>query len=82
MVSRPRPKTVPIDEGYAVTDTILRMKRLDTPRRLPRPISEEQVRRLERCIQSAVMDVQMDRQLLLAAEIWSAYIVVALRDAH
>jgi site-specific recombinase XerD len=55
-----------IDEGYAMTDTILRMKRLDTPRRLPRPISEEQVRRLERCIQSAVMDVQMDRQWLLA----------------
>ena len=55
-----------IDEGYAVTDTILRMKRLDTPRRLPRPISEEQVRRLERCIQSAVVDVQTDRQWLLA----------------
>lgn len=54
-----------IDEGCAVTDTILRMKRLDTPRRLPRPISEEQVRRLERCIQSAVVDVQTDRQWLL-----------------
>ena len=47
-------------------DTILRMKRLDTPRRLPRPISEEQVRRLEHCIQSAVTEVQMDRQWLLA----------------
>lgn len=55
-----------IDEGYAVSDTILSMKRLNTPRRLPRPISEEQVRRLEHCIQSAVVDVQTDRQWLLA----------------
>jgi site-specific recombinase XerD len=55
-----------IDEGYPVTDTVLRMKRLDTPRRLPRPISEEQIRRLERCIQSAVVDVQTDRHWLMA----------------
>jgi integrase/recombinase XerD len=55
-----------IDEGYAVSDTILRMKRLDTPRRLPRPISEKQVRQLERCIQSAIVDVQTDHQWLLA----------------
>ncbi len=55
-----------IDEDYAVSDTILRMKRLDTPHRLPRPVSEEEVRRLERCIQSAVVDVQADRQWLLA----------------
>ncbi|MCK4898669.1 MAG: tyrosine-type recombinase/integrase [Anaerolineales bacterium] len=55
-----------IDEGYAVSDAILRMKRLDTPHRLPRPVSEEQVRRLECCIQSAVAEAQMDRQWLLA----------------
>jgi site-specific recombinase XerD len=55
-----------IDEGYAVSDAILRMKRLDTPHRLPRPVSEEQVRRLERCIQSAVAEAQTERQWLLA----------------
>ena len=55
-----------IDEGYSVSEVILRMKLLDTPRRLPRPLPGEQVYRLERCIQTAIIDANTDLQKVLA----------------
>ncbi len=55
-----------IDEGFEVPSSILKLKVLDTPRRLPRPLSAEQVRRLERCIQTAITEAKTDRQLALA----------------
>ncbi|MBI9044571.1 MAG: tyrosine-type recombinase/integrase [Anaerolineaceae bacterium] len=55
-----------IDEGHAVPASILRMKLLDTPRRLPRPLSGEQVRQLECCIQKAITNANTDQRLVLA----------------
>ena len=55
-----------IDEGYSVSEVILRMKFLDTPRRLPRPLPGEQVYRLERCIQAAIIEAKTDFQKVLA----------------
>ena len=56
-----------IDEGYPVPESILKMKLLDTPHRLPRPLSNDQVRRVAQCIQSAVQAAQSAhrRQLVL-----------------
>ncbi|MGD8753712.1 MAG: tyrosine-type recombinase/integrase [Anaerolineales bacterium] len=55
-----------IDEGLDVSTSILKLKVLETPRRLPRPLSTEQVRRLERCIQSAIAEAKTDYQWVLA----------------
>jgi len=43
-----------IDEGYPIPHMLTRIKVLDTPKRLPRPLSDEQVLRLEACIKEAV----------------------------
>jgi integrase/recombinase XerD len=51
-----------IDEGYKVPHSILRMKLLKTPHRLPRPLSQDQVFRLERCIQAAIHDTKTEYQ--------------------
>ncbi len=42
------------DEGYPVPLTLTRFKTLNLPHRLPRPLTDEQVRRLEQTIQSAI----------------------------
>ena len=55
-----------IDEGYNVPLSILRMKLLKTPHRLPRPLSQDQVCRLERCIQEAINNTQTEYQHQLA----------------
>ena len=49
-----------IDEGYNVPLSILRMKLLKTPHRLPRPLSQDQVCRLERGIQAAINNTQTE----------------------
>ncbi len=56
-----------LDEGYDVPPAILRLKLLDTPRRLPRPLSNEQIGRVEQCIQAAIKEAKSDyrRQLAL-----------------
>jgi site-specific recombinase XerD len=41
------------DEGYEVPRPMTQLKLLNVPRRLPRPLSEEQVRRLEQRIRTA-----------------------------
>ena len=43
-----------MDEGYPVPHILTRMKVLDVPRRLPRPLSDEQILRLEACIKEAI----------------------------
>jgi site-specific recombinase XerD len=43
-----------IDEGYPIPHMLTRIKVLDTPKRLPRPLSDEQLLRLEACIKEAV----------------------------
>jgi len=55
-----------VEEGYDVPKAILKLKVLDTPRRLPRPLSSEQVRQLERCIQAAITEAITDSDLKLA----------------
>jgi site-specific recombinase XerD len=55
-----------IEEGIDVPESILKLKVLDTPRRLPRPLSAEQVHRLERCIQTAITEAKNDLQWALA----------------
>jgi site-specific recombinase XerD len=55
-----------IDEEYNVPQLILRMKLLNTPRRLPRPLSEDQIRRLECCIQTASNKAKTEYQRHLA----------------
>ncbi len=55
-----------VEEGYDVPKAILKLKVLDTPRRLPRPLSSEQVRRLECCIQAAIADAKTDFNMKLA----------------
>lgn len=54
-----------IEEGYPINEAILRMKLLDTPRRLPRPLSVQQVRRLESAIQKAIIDAKDELRLEL-----------------
>jgi integrase/recombinase XerD len=51
-----------LDEGYNVPRSIFRMKLLTIPRRLPRPLSHDQVCRLERCIQAAIQDARTEYQ--------------------
>lgn len=55
-----------IDEGYNVPQSILRLKILNTPRHLPRPLSNDQVCRLERRIQTAVTEAKTESQRQLA----------------
>ncbi len=55
-----------IDEGFAVPQSILKLKLLDTPRRLPNPLSLGQVHRVERCIQTAITEAKNDRKQQLA----------------
>ncbi len=55
-----------IDEGFDVPASILKLKVLDTPRRLPRPLPAEQVRRLECSIQTAIMEAKIDYKWILA----------------
>ena len=47
-----------IDEGYPVPHILTRIKVLDTPKRLPRPLSDEQVQRLEACIKQAIAQAE------------------------
>jgi site-specific recombinase XerD len=54
-----------IEEGSDVPESILKLKELDTPRRLPRPLSAEQVRRLERRIQTAITEAKTDSKRVL-----------------
>jgi integrase/recombinase XerD len=54
-----------MDEGHEISVSILRMKLLDTPHRLPRPLSADQVRRLLNCIQETITSAKTDRQLVL-----------------
>lgn len=55
-----------VEEGFDVPQSILKLKILDTPRRLPHPLSLEQVRRVERCIQTAIMEAKTDFQQQIA----------------
>ena len=55
-----------IEDGTDVPESILKLKELDTPRRLPRPLSAGQVRRLERCIQTAITEAKTDPKRVLA----------------
>jgi integrase len=45
-----------VEEGYDVPKAILKLKVLNTPQRLPRPLGTEQVRRLEGGIQKAIVE--------------------------
>jgi len=49
-----------IDEGYPVPHILTRIKRLDIPKRLPRPLTDEQVERLEACIQEAISQAERE----------------------
>lgn len=55
-----------MDEGYPVPISVLKLKLLDEPRRLPRPLSAEQVLFLEKSIQNAVCEAKNERKLVLA----------------
>jgi site-specific recombinase XerD len=55
-----------VEEGYEVPKAILKLKVLDTPQRLPRPLSSEQVRRLERGIQKAIAEAKTESGSMLA----------------
>jgi integrase len=55
-----------IDDGFDVPLSITKLKLLDTPRRLPRPLSLEQVRQVENCIQNAILTPNTDFQRELA----------------
>ncbi len=50
------------DEGYPVPEAVTKVRDLDTPRRLPRPFSDEQMRRLEACIRKAVSEARTAHQ--------------------
>ena len=54
-----------IDEGYPVPQALTRVRSLATPVQLPRPLSDEEVERLEACIKEAIhrADRDIDRQL-------------------
>jgi site-specific recombinase XerD len=47
-----------IEEGYPVPHILTRIRVLDQPKRLPRPLSDEQVQRLEACIQEAIAQAE------------------------
>jgi site-specific recombinase XerD len=55
-----------IDEGYNVPHSMLRMKLLKIPHRLPRPLSQDHIYRLERCIQAATHNAKTEYQRQLA----------------
>jgi len=55
-----------VEEGYDVSKAILKLRVLDTPRRLPRPLSTEQVRRLERGIQKSITGAKTEFGSMLA----------------
>jgi len=55
-----------VEEGYDVPKAILKLKVLDTPQRLPRPLATEQVRRLERGIQKAITEAKTEFEWKLA----------------
>lgn len=55
-----------VEEGYDIPKTILKLKMLDTPQRLPRPLSTEQVRRLERGIQKAITEAKTECESILS----------------
>jgi integrase/recombinase XerD len=55
-----------VEEGYEVPKAILKLKVLDTPKRLPRPLAAEQVRRLERGIQKAIAEAKTEFGSMLA----------------
>ena len=55
-----------VEEGYDVPKAILKLKVLDSPQRLPRPLSAEQVRRLERGIQKAITEAKTEFGSMLA----------------
>jgi site-specific recombinase XerD len=54
------------EESYDVPEAILKLKVLDTPQPLPRPLSTEQVRRLERGIQKAITRAKTEFGSMLA----------------
>jgi site-specific recombinase XerD len=49
-----------LDEGYPVPHILTRMKVLDVPRGLPRPLSDEQILRLEACIKEAIAQAKTE----------------------
>jgi integrase/recombinase XerD len=55
-----------IDEGYPVPNILTRIRVLDTPKRLPRPLSDEQVLRLEACIKEAIARAKYERNRKVA----------------
>jgi site-specific recombinase XerD len=55
-----------VEEGYDVPKAILRVKVLDTPQRLPRPLSAEQVRSLEHGIQKSITEAKTEFGSMLA----------------
>ena len=55
-----------MDEGYPVPNSVLKVKLLEKPRRLPRPLTQEQVLCLEEAIQNAVSEAKSDRKMVLA----------------
>jgi len=55
-----------VEEGYTVPKAILKLKVLDTPQRLPRPLATEQVRRLECGIQKAITEAKTEIEWMLA----------------
>jgi len=61
-----------IDEGYPVPQALTRVRSLATPVQLPRPLSDEQVERLEACIKEAIhrADRDIDRQLAVRDLAW------------
>jgi integrase/recombinase XerD len=54
-----------VEEGYDVPKAILNIKVLEMPQRLPRPLSAEQVRRLERGIQKAITEAKTEFEWML-----------------
>jgi site-specific recombinase XerD len=49
-----------IDEGHPLPQALTRIRGLDTPVRLPRPLSDEQVECLEACIQEAISQAERE----------------------
>ena len=47
-----------LDEEYNVPPSILKLSLLDEPRHLPRPLLDNQARRLDDCLQSAKIDAR------------------------
>ena len=57
-----------VEEGYDVSKAILKLKVLDTPKRLPRPLAAEQVRRLEHGIQKAITEAKTECESILSSQ--------------